>query len=150
MTLVKISQLKLQLLLANFTAITANGNSMLSVAVSRAVFLLFARISELCDQMAVMMYDTAIPLEKFYVDLMTYWTKDLAGSLQRESGKLILGVPAYDDHGVGYHYPHVENLSAALRGISAADRNNNIDGIAIYCNWEMDESEWQTWRKFIR
>ena len=77
-------------------------------------------------------------------------TKDLAGSLQRESGKLILGVPAYDDHGVGYHYPHVENLSAALRGISAADRNNNIDGIAIYCNWEMDESEWQTWRKFIR
>ena len=109
----------------------------------------FARISELCDQMAVMMYDTAIPLEKFYVDLMTYWTKDLAGSLQRESGKLILGVPAYDDHGVGYHYPHVENLSAALRGISAADRNNNIDGIAIYCNWEMDDSEWQTWRKFI-
>ncbi len=110
----------------------------------------FAELSKHCDQMAVMMYDTAIPLEKFYINLMTDWTQSLAGITQKNSTKLILGVPAYDDHGVGYHYPHVENMLSALRGISAAGRNCSIDGIAIYCNWEMDENEWQIWRKFIR
>ena len=103
-----------------------------------------------CDQLAVMMYDTAIPLEKFYINLMIDWTRTLAGVTHLKNVKLILGIPAYEDAGVGYHYPHAENISSALRGISAADRHKNIDGIALYCEWEMDESKWQIWRKFIQ
>lgn len=41
-------------------------------------------------------------------------------------------------------------IIAALRGISASGRNNEIGGIAIYCEWEMDERKWQIWRKFVR
>ena len=61
-----------------------------------------------------------------------------------------LGIPAYEDAGAGYHYPNAENISSALRGISAADRHEDIDGIALYCEWEMDENKWQIWRKFIQ
>ena len=62
----------------------------------------------------------------------------------------LLGVPAYEDAGVNYHHPQVENIRSALQGIAASDHKNEANGIAIYCEWEMDENKWQIWRKFIR
>ena len=108
------------------------------------------QIAQDCDQLAVMMYDTAILLEKFYIKLMTDWTNQLAGTTSSSDCELLLGIPAYDDAGVGYHHPQVENISSALQGISASPRKNSINGIAIYCEWEMDENKWSVWRKFIR
>jgi len=91
------------------------------------------QVAERCDQMAVMMYDTAIPLGKFYTALMTDWTKVLADVVPPKNCELILGVPAYDDAGVGYHYPSAENITSALRGIAAAGRSGKLSGIALYC-----------------
>ena len=108
------------------------------------------RVARHCDQLAVMMYDTAIPLEKFYVKLMTDWTHELVGAVRPTGCELLLGIPAYEDAGVGYHHPHVENISSALRGISGSDRLDRIGGIAIYCEWEMSDAKWQHWRKFIK
>ena len=103
-----------------------------------------------CDQMAVMMYDTAIPLEKCYIDLMTRWTAQLTESLRSTGCDLLPGIPAYEDAGVGYHHPRVEHISAALRGISAAAPGENIRGIALYCEWEMNETKWREWRGFFQ
>ena len=108
------------------------------------------RVASRCDQMAVMMYDTAIPLEKFYTKLMVDWTNQLADAVRTGKCELLLGIPAYEDAGVGYHYPRVENITSALQGISAADHRKEAKGIAIYCEWEMDDAKWQNWRKFIR
>ena len=108
------------------------------------------RVARHCDQLAVMMYDTAIPLEKFYIMLMTDWTRQLVGAVRPTGCELLLGIPAYEDAGVGYHHPRVENISSALRGISASDRLDRVGGIAIYCEWEMNDAKWQRWRKFIR
>ena len=108
------------------------------------------RLTNHCDQLAVMMYDTAIPLEKFYIKLMTDWTKQLTTATSSSTCELLLGIPAYDDVGADYHHPQVENILSALQGISASDRKNEVNGIAIYCEWEMDEDKWQIWRKFIR
>lgn len=108
------------------------------------------RVARHCDQLAVMMYDTAIPLEKFYVKLMTDWTHELVGAVRPTGCELLLGIPAYEDAGVGYHHPHVENISSALRGISGSDRLDRIGGIAIYCEWEMSDAKWQRWRNFIK
>ena len=107
-------------------------------------------VVEECDQLAVMMYDTAIPLEKFYVKLMTDWTKQLTGKINAENCELLLGIPAYEDAGVGYHHPGVENISSALRGISDAGGKDKIKGIAIYCEWEMNDDKWRIWRNFIK
>lgn len=108
------------------------------------------RVAARCDQMAAMMYDTAIPLEKFYTKLMTEWTDQLADAVRSGKCELLLGIPAYEDAGVGYHHPRVENITSALQGISAAGGSKDANGIAIYCEWEMDEAKWQSWRKFIR
>ena len=107
-------------------------------------------VADRCDQLAVMMYDTAIPLEKFYISLMIDWTRRLAGMKHMTDCELILGIPAYEDAGVGYHHPRVENIHSALRGISGADRSDRIGGIAIYCEWEMDEAKWREWRRHFR
>ena len=107
------------------------------------------RIARHCDQLAVMMYDTAIPLEKFYVSLMTHWTQMTTGALHGTGCELILGIPAYEDADVGYHRPRVENISSALRGIAASGRCEKIGGIAIYSEWEMNDAKWRQWRKFV-
>ena len=108
------------------------------------------RLTRHCDQLVVMMYDTAIPLEKFYIKLMSDWTKQLTGAIRSTGCELLLGIPAYDDAGVGYHHPQVENINSALQGISASPRKNAINGIAIYCEWEMDEAKWREWRRHFR
>jgi hypothetical protein len=66
------------------------------------------------------------------------------------SGKtdVLLGLLAYDDPGVKYHYPHVENLRDSLLEIHAGLKSyahlpRNYKGIAIYSDWEMDPDEWQ-------
>ena len=43
--------------------------------------------------------------------------------------------------------------SAAIEVVMAltlATFSNEAKGIAIYCEWEMNENKWQIWRKFIR
>jgi len=106
-----------------------------------------SQVASRCDQLAVMMYDTAIPLEKFYIALVKRWTKELSETVHPTGCELILGIPAYEDADVSYHHPKVENVSSALKGISAAKPEDKINGIAIYCEWEMNEGKWKEWRR---
>lgn len=106
------------------------------------------------DQLAVMMYDTSIRFQKPYRHLMVAWTKEVL----EWSGdtEVLLGLPAYDDPGVGYHRPDVENLPNALLGIHAAlldypSLPADYAGAAIYCEWEMSDTEWRHFREhFLR
>ena len=107
------------------------------------------KVANRCDQMAVMMYDTSIQLEKVYIDLTTRWTAQLTETLRSIDCDLLLGIPAYEDADVGYHHPRVENIISALRGVSAADPGQDIRGIAVYCEWEMNETKWREWRRMI-
>ncbi len=109
-----------------------------------------AEVAKRCDQMAVMMYDTSIKLEKFYIRLMTQWTQELQKTLAGTDCRLLLGVPAYEDAGTGYHHPRVEHLAAALSGILAAKPSGNYTGCAIYCEWEMTPEKWRVWESQFR
>jgi hypothetical protein len=105
----------------------------------------FRQVANRVDQLAVMMYDTAIRFPKFYQKLMGDWTGE---ALAWSEGKpVLLGLPTYSDAGVGYHHPHVENLSNALqgihRGLSRQPLPQNYQGVAIYCHWETDADEWE-------
>jgi len=105
----------------------------------------FRQVAHRTDQLAPMMYDTSIKLPKLYQHLMSEWTSDVlnwSGDTQ-----ILLGIPVYDDAGVGYHSPKVENLKNALLGIHAGlnmfrPLPKNYTGVAIYCEWEMDQQEW--------
>jgi len=106
----------------------------------------FREVAKRVDQMAPMMYDTSIILEKPYIKLMEKWTKEVIE--WSGDAEVLLGIPAYADEGVGYHHPEVENIESALKGIHAAlssyeDIPTNYAGIAIYSEWTMDEKRWQ-------
>jgi hypothetical protein len=113
----------------------------------------FKEVARRCDQMAVMMYDAGQSVPKAYQRLMADWTVEV---LDWSEGKaVLLGVPTYDDAGVGYHDPRVENLPNALlgihRGLSQRRPQANYQGVAIYCDWETSDSEWAHFREhFLR
>ncbi len=106
----------------------------------------YGQVAAHVDQMAVMMYDTAIRWQKPYQRLMADWTQEVLA--WAPNGEILLGVPVYDDADSGYHFPKVENLDNALVGIHAglarlSSLPANYRGIAIYCEWEMDRQEWR-------
>ena len=110
----------------------------------------FREVARRADQMAVMMYDTAIRWQKPYQHLMSRWTSDVLR--WSEDTKVLLGIPVYEDAGVKYHFPRVENLPNALLGIHAGLSKfesvpGNYAGVAIYCEWEMNDQEWEYLRK---
>jgi hypothetical protein len=114
----------------------------------------FREVAARADQLAVMMYDTSLRSGKLYRHLMAGWTREvLAWSGKTE---VLLGLPAYDDAGSGYHHSAAENLRNALLGVHAglgpsAEPPANYQGVALYCEWEMDETEWARYRgHFLR
>lgn len=67
-----------------------------------------------------------------------------------EPSEVLLGLPAYNDTGVGYHDPATENLSNSLLGIHAglkSSPHSNYRGVSIYCEWEMTPDKWREFRE---
>jgi hypothetical protein len=109
----------------------------------------FRQVASRSDQMVVMMYDTALGNSKLYRQLMKSWTVEVLE--WSDPTPVLLGVPAYDDAGAEYHDPQIENLENAIRGIHAGLTSFerlpvNFQGLAIYSEWEMEETEWDIWR----
>lgn len=106
----------------------------------------YKEISLNVHQMVIMMYDTSIRLKKVYQYVVNCWVRSILSNI--DNSKVLLGVPAYSDFGVQYHYPEVENLENSIMGIHGALKTySNLpgcyEGISIYSEWEMDESEWK-------
>lgn len=107
----------------------------------------FRQVADRVDLVVPMMYDTGITYPKLYEHLMATWTKEVID--WSGDTAVLLGVPAYDDSGVDYHDPAAENLLHAIRGINAGlnsyeELPKNYRGIAIYAEWTMTPSDWQT------
>ena len=104
----------------------------------------FREVARRSDQLAVMMYDAAQHIPKAYQQLMADWTGEV---LAWSEGKdVLLGLPTYRDADVSWHDPKVENLTNALWGIHRGLLRRTVpahyQGVAIYSDWETDESEW--------
>ncbi len=113
----------------------------------------YHQIAKRSDQIVVMMYNTAIRFEKIYQNLISNWTREVL----KWSGdtEVLLGLPAYEDKGVGYHDPSVENLKNSLHGIHAGLNRYNIlpknyQGIALYCEWEMNVEKWHIFENYFQ
>lgn len=117
------------------------------------------QVAARCDQMAFMLYDTSLHDAKIYQWFYARWTKTILDWTRDETTEVIFGVPTYGAAGpkLGplYHNPRIENLPNALRGLhrGLSDYGQlpaNYAGAAIYCEWETDAAEWQTWRAEFR
>jgi len=110
----------------------------------------YQEISKRADQMVVMMYDTSLRFQKLYQHLLSSWTAEVLNWSTKS--QVMLGIPAYEDKGLRYHHPKVENIHNSILGINAAlskyDRlPGNYQGIAIYSEWTMNPSKWKLLRQ---
>jgi len=109
----------------------------------------FRRIARRSNQMVVMMYDTALQKPRLYQYLMASWADEVLD--WSGTTPVLLGAPTYNDAGVDYHDPKVENLENALlgihRGLARKPLPANYQGVAIYCEWETDTNEWRYFEK---
>jgi hypothetical protein len=101
------------------------------------------------DDLVVMAYDTGQRLDKTYVSMVARWTQE---ALAWSGGKPVrIGIPAYDDAGVGYHVPEVENPANALRRLAAglgAAPPPAYAGWALYAEWTLTPEHAQVVRRF--
>lgn len=114
-------------------------------------------VCEAADEMAFMGYDTALRSGSAYRGLMADWTADLMSTLPRPDDggcEWWMGVPAYEDEGVGYHDPDTETIAHAIEGVRAglarAPVREHFRGIVLYASWTTEANEWQTYERAWR
>ena len=109
----------------------------------------YLNVAKYADQIVDMVYDTGIDqswLYKWFVKEQVIWVTDLMDSEVARETDLLIGIPAYEDVKDGFN-PEVENVGNALLGTinglnDFRSSHENLTGIAIYPEWEIDESEW--------
>jgi len=110
----------------------------------------YREVAARTDQLAVMMYDTAMPFDWMYGTIVAWETRRLLDIVGPET-TLFMGVPTYEDEHFGFH-PGAENMRSGLRGIGIGLSFDGPAagpkfGAAIYAGWTTDEEEWATWRR---
>ena len=110
----------------------------------------YLEVAQNVDQIAIMTYDTALPADWLYGNIMqwqTYNTLNLLGSEKT----IFIGIPTYDEKSFG-HNPKAENMVSGLIGIKKGlltfddDELQNF-GVAIYAEWTTDDSEWDYYKE---
>jgi hypothetical protein len=110
----------------------------------------FSAVAERADQIAVMNYETWLPTDWLYGNLVAWQTRTLR-PLAIGRTTLFMGVPSYDERRMSFN-PSAENLRSGLRGIRLGlsdGPNEDLTrfGVAVYANWTTDTAEWLTYRQ---
>lgn len=110
----------------------------------------YRQVDSHIDQIAVMMYDTALPINWMYSKIVSWETKHLIDIVDPKI-TLFMGVPTYDDKRWSFH-SEVENIDSGLKGIKngltdfSSDKIKNF-GVAIYAEWTTDKKEWNNYKR---
>ncbi len=110
----------------------------------------YREVAARTDQVAVMMYDTALPFDWLYGVVVAWETWRLREIVGQDT-VLFMGVPTYEDEHFGFH-PAAENMASGLRGIGIGlwfdgQPAGSKFGAAVYAGWTTDGEEWATWRR---
>jgi hypothetical protein len=109
-------------------------------------------VALLVDELAVMAYNSGLSDPEDYSLWVAYQLKtyaDAVASLDSGTGagtQIMIGIPTYGAEPPG-HDPLVENIPSALQGVrlglqQAGENAQYVRGVAIYADWETDETEW--------
>ncbi|MFJ2827657.1 hypothetical protein ACIPC1_08620 [Streptomyces sp. NPDC087263] len=109
----------------------------------------FGQVARRVDQIALMSYDTALPLESLYGGYVAQQTS-LALEVTPESTDLLMGLPFFHDDDLSHH-ESAETVEAAVRGtrlgLSRTDRDRERFGVALYIDFAAEESDWAAYRE---
>ncbi len=114
----------------------------------------FAAAAPLCDQMAVMCYDSGIYLPRGYVWLVHQQVVHVSAAAWRGNPKcrVLFGLPTYAAGGLSHH-AHAENIGMALIRVreGMADPKaapQGVAGVALFADYTTQESEWDIYRRW--
>ncbi|MEU9285272.1 hypothetical protein AB0D57_11230 [Streptomyces sp. NPDC048275] len=109
----------------------------------------FGQVARRVDQIAVMTYDTAMPLESLYGGYVAQQTS-LALEVTPESTDLLMGLPFYYEDDLSHHGA-AETVPAAVRGtrlgLSRTDRTREHFGVALYVDFAAREKDWTAYEE---
>ncbi|MFF7890883.1 MULTISPECIES: hypothetical protein [Streptomyces] len=109
----------------------------------------FGQVARRVDQIAVMSYDTAQPLEGTYGGYVAQQTS-LALEVTPRSTDLLMGLPFYWENDVS-HWGHAETVPAAVRGVrlglSRTDADRARFGVALYIDHTATEANWRAYEE---
>ncbi|WP_436847198.1 hypothetical protein [Streptomyces buecherae] len=109
----------------------------------------FGQVARRVDQIAVMSYDTAMPLESLYGGYVAHQT-ELALEVTPERTDLLMGLPFFHTNDPG-HRAAAETVAAAVRGVrlglTRADRHRERFGVALYVDFAATETDWAAYRR---
>ncbi|WP_427888802.1 hypothetical protein ACQHIV_36050 [Kribbella sp. GL6] len=106
----------------------------------------FRQVAERVDQIAVMTYDTAMPLESLYGGYVAKQT-ELALEVTPPTTDLLIGLPAYWENNAA-HWGHAETVSAAVRGarLGLGNSSRKNFGLALYVDFAATNDQWTAYR----
>ncbi|MET9316796.1 hypothetical protein ABZX12_33680 [Kribbella sp. NPDC003505] len=106
----------------------------------------FRQVAERVNQIAVMSYDTALPLESLYGGYVAKQTK-LALEVTPPTTDLLMGLPAYWENNA-VHWGDAETVSAAVRGarLGLGDSPRQNFGPALYVDFAATDEHWAAYR----
>jgi hypothetical protein len=108
----------------------------------------FGQVARRVDQIAVMSYDTAQPLESTYGGYVAQQTS-LALEVTPASTDLLMGLPFYWESNFD-HWGHAETVPAAVRGVrlglSRTDADRANFGVALYIDFAATEADWRSYK----
>ena len=106
----------------------------------------FRQVAERVNQIAVMSYDTALPLESLYGGYVAKQTK-LALEVTPPATDLLMGLPAYWENNPS-HWGNAETVSAAVRGarLGLGDSPRQNFGLALYVDFAATDEHWAAYR----
>ncbi|MFE9837133.1 hypothetical protein ACFYP4_18700 [Streptomyces sp. NPDC005551] len=109
----------------------------------------FGQVARRVDQIAVMTYDTALPLESLFGGYVAQQTS-LALEVTPESTDLLMGLPFFHEDDMSHH-ESAETVAAAVRGtrlgLSRTDRTRTRFGVALYVDFAAHEEDWAAYRE---
>ncbi|MEU8227430.1 hypothetical protein [Kribbella sp. NPDC048915] len=106
----------------------------------------FRQVAERVNQIAVMSYDTAMPLESLYGGYVAKQT-ELALEVTPPTTDLLMGLPAYQENNFA-HWAHAETVAAAVRGarLGLSDNARQNFGLALYVDFTATPTDWSAYR----
>ncbi|MEU3483281.1 hypothetical protein ACI2LO_18800 [Streptomyces sp. NPDC033754] len=109
----------------------------------------FGQVARRVDQIAVMSYDTWMPLEGLYGGYVAQQTS-LALEVTPESTDLLMGLPFFHEDDLGHH-ENAETVAAAIRGtrlgLGRTDHDRERFGVALYVDFAAEEGDWAAYRE---
>ncbi|WP_369252587.1 hypothetical protein [Streptomyces sp. R41] len=109
----------------------------------------FGQVARRVDQIALMSYDTALPLESLYGGYVAQQTS-LALEVTPKSTDLLMGLPFFHEDDMSHH-GSAETVAAAVRGtrlgLSRTDRHRERFGVALYVDFAATEKDWTAYRE---